>query len=536
MFLNALSIEDKSIIDADICIIGAGCAGITLATELINSPLKVVLLESGGLEYDDKTQSLYEGENISFNPFKLENTRLRFFGGSTNHWGGMCHPLEKNDFLPRQELAYPGWPIELDALTPYYQRAQSLCQLGPFVYDDENYWRQHAGFKPLLTQADKLKTSFFQFSPPTRFGEVYKDVLERSRAVDVILNATALELEATADANHVSRVRVTSFSNKTFFVKARKFVVAAGGLETPRLLLLSNTVQKKGLGNKYDLLGRYYMDHPGLWSGTVQFITDQSSHPWYFNLRNKAEGLADMGAAFTPTESFLKNEGLLNFRLLLKPTPEEKSVDSIKYIAHEMAAAQLPEDLGVHIKNILSDIRPVANIALKTIFNSSANFIAAPPASNNGITKANIELGLEQFPNRDSRVSLSAQKDAFGQNRIKLDWRLSGIEQKTAKKAVETFALECGKHHLGRVHISDEVMEQNKNISCQISSHHMGTTKMAISPAEGVVDVNCKVHGVDNLFVASSSVFPTSGWANPTLTITALSIRLAEHLKSISRT
>ncbi|MCX7097067.1 MAG: GMC family oxidoreductase [Methylococcales bacterium] len=534
MLSNSFSIEEKSIVEADICIVGAGCAGITLATELNHSTLKVILLESGSLEYDDKTQSLYEGENISINPFKLENTRLRYFGGSTNHWGGMCHPLDETDFLAREDIPYPGWPIRLNDLIPYYHRAQSICQLGPFVYDDENYWRQQINFSPLPISGNLLETAFFQYSPPTRFGEVYLEALKKSTNVDVILNANVLELETSNDANNITQVRVANLNGKIFFVKAKKFVLSAGGLETPRLLLLSNKVQKNGLGNQYDLLGRYYMDHLSAWGGSLQFITDQSNFPWYFKIRNIVKNLGNMevGALLTPTADLMKKEGLTNFRILLLPTEEERGIDSAKLITHELTSGHIPDNFGGHLKNVLSELDSVANVAYKSLFHTNNDLFEIHKKNDStAITKVNLDLNLEQLPNRESRVSLSTDRDIFDQNRIKLDWRTSEADNKTARRALEIFAMECGKYNLGRVYIPDTINEQN--IAFGISSHHMGATRMASSASEGVVDENCRVHGIGNLFIASSSVFPTAGWANPTLTITALSVRLADHLKSI---
>ncbi|PPD42012.1 MAG: GMC oxidoreductase [Methylobacter sp.] len=531
MFSHSSDIRRESVIDADVCIIGAGCAGITLATELNGSPLKVILLESGDLEYDEKTQSLYQGENISANPLKLEDVRLRYFGGSTNHWHGMCHPLNEIDMLPRKEIAYPGWPITLNDLIPFYVRAQKVCQLGPFVYDDENYWRQQMNFSPLLS-GNLLRTSFFQLSPPTRFGAVYREVLKKSANVEVILNANALELESSGDADHVTQVRVAHINGNTFWVKAKKFVLSAGGLETPRILLLSNKIQKKGLGNGHDLVGRYYMDHlANLRSGTLQFIADQSKYPWYFKLGTKVNHLPDttVGVLLTPSTELIKKEGITNFRIMLLPTPEEKGIDSVKSIISGIKSGHIPDDLGGHIKNVLSEIDSVTNLAFKNIFHTNKNLLGAREKST-AITRADIDLNMEQLPNRDSKVSLSGQKDVFGQNRLKLDWKISEMDKKTAGKALETIALECGKYNLGRVRISDSLKQDT---SFETSWHHMGTTRMSVSPTDGVVNVDCKVHGVDNLFIASSSVFTTGGWANPTLTITALSIRLADHLKTL---
>jgi len=532
MYIDANDLDSK-VMEADICIIGAGCAGITMAKEFLNTGVKVLLLESGGFEYDDETQSLYEGENVSLHNFDLADTRLRYFGGSTNHWGGMCRPLDEIDLVQRDGVHDVSWPIQFDELVPYYKRAHIVCQLGPYIYDDPYFWEKQPEFSPLLKESDQLRTSLFQFSPPTRFGQVYRDIFKESENIDVILNANVLEVETDEQGKKITSVKAATLRKKYFSVKAKKFVIAMGGMESARLLLLSNKVQKNGLGNANDLVGRYYMDHLDAWAGAIQLIYDMPIKSMYFDLRTHIASFpaAKFGALLTPTLSTLNDNKLSNFRFIISPAKTSKGIDSSRYIAHEMGAGHLPDNLGVHLKNVLSDIESVANVGLKTVFNSQNDFFKVQPFSGKLVSKVTLDLNMEQIPNRNSRVMLSSEKDFFDQNRIKLDWQVTRDDQFAALKAVEILAAECGKYNIGRVFMPDSI--KDGEVDFGISSHHIGTTRMADSARTGVVNSDCKVHDIDNLFVSSSSVFPTSGWANPTLTITALALRLADHLKKV---
>ena len=534
MLINASRLPSDTLIENDICIIGAGAAGITLAREFINQPYRVCLLESGGLDFDEVTQSLYAGENIGVSYFPLKESRARYFGGSTNLWGGWSRPLDDIDFEDRPWMPYSGWPFTKAELVPYYERAQKVCNLGPFEYDF-TYWKDalaQVQGRQLPFLRDQLVPYIWQIIPPThlRLGEVYRTELEQASNINTYFNANLVEIETNDTAQTVTRVRVASSEGKKFWVSAKVFILAVGGIENPRLLLVSNKVQNTGLGNQYDLVGRFFMEHPYLTSGKLRL-----SIPAALYTQCVPVGEIFMGAALGLSKTLQKREQLLNFAARLLPTDEwleaynrlrfgnqqtisHKAFPTINESLRDSSEPSIVKDLGKVISNLDRVAAKVGEKLFKKSFSSrQSNFY-------------DTCLISEQAPNPDSRVMLSNERDRLGLNRVQLDWRLSPIDKYTITRSQQIIAQEFKFSGLGQLQIklsNDDTSWQ----SLKGSYHHMGTTRMSINPRLGVVNEHCQVHGISNLYVAGSSVFPTSGLSNPTLTIIALAIRLADQIK-----
>ena len=260
MIIDFDSTEASTNLQADICVIGAGAAGITLAREFIGTGTKVIVLESGGMEFEDDTQDLYAGENVGL-PYELDTTRLRFFGGTTNHWEGVCGPLDALDFKSRSWVPYSGWPFSKEELEPYYEKAQSICQVGPKLYGD-NVW-DYIERKPLEFDPKKLQYGFRQMGEfPIRFGEEYHDEINSADNVQLFLHANVINIQLESDEQHVEYVEIRNLSGKEGRVFARYFILACGAIENARILLVSNTVVSGGVGNQHDLVGRFFQEHP----------------------------------------------------------------------------------------------------------------------------------------------------------------------------------------------------------------------------------------------------------------------------------
>ncbi|GFE69591.1 GMC oxidoreductase [Chroococcus sp. FPU101] len=536
MLIDALTLSDDSLIVCDICIVGAGAAGITLAREFINQPEQVCLLESGGFEHEETTQDLYAGKNIGDAYFPLKETRSRSLGGSTNLWGGWSRPLDDIDFQDRPWMNYSSWPITKTELIPYYERAQEVSGLGSFAYNF-SYWKDallilgcHCpNFK------EDIETNIWQIIPPNRlrFGEVYRNELEQAKNVTTYLHANVLEIETNDSAREVQQLRIGCLNGKKFTVQAKVFILAVGGIENPRLLLASNQVQKNGLGNQHDLVGRFFMEHPYLNSGKIYF----AQPPILYTQQNIQIGKTFLATALGLSEKRQESEQVLNFSTrLLSVLPDwVEAINSLKYKLqrkHEAIHQAFPSITEIcryksntsvleDLKTIITNLDQVSARAYHKLFNKSfysgqSNFYET-------------HLIAEQEPNPDSRITLSSERDQLGMNRTQLDWRLSSLDKYTIKRSQQILADELARSGLGQLEIeeSDEIWSK-----VQGSYHHMGTTRMSLNPKQGVVDENCLVHGISNLYVAGSSVFPTSGLSNPTLTIVALAIRLADHLKT----
>jgi choline dehydrogenase-like flavoprotein len=511
-----------TLVEADVAIIGAGAAGITIARELAGTSVNVCLLESGNFDFDPETQSLYKGEIAGRWYFPLDASRLRYFGGSTNHWGGWCRPLAPIDFEARDWLPYSGWPITREELDPYYERAQPITETGPYRYDSVEFWEKQTGQSVLPFRGGTITTRFFQYSPPTRFGTRYRDDIAGAANIRALLHANVTEIEAGEQASTVTGLSVRSIGGSPFTVRARLYVLAAGGIENARILLLSRSVQPSGLGNTHDLVGRFFMEHPHLPMAATLMTSRPSAYSSLYT-RHLIRAGTTVHATLVPTEDFMRRERLLNAGF---------TVGVMRgYTAGELAQPPGDDDFnGWDVLQLERDLAPVDDVPGRVDEEARSGDDDWPPA---GMEAARMALGgaCEQAPNPESRVMLSTERDALGLDRAKLDWRLTETDKLSLNRVIDAIGREVGMLGVGRLRPSlsnDGVWPER----VEGGNHHMGTTRMSDQPTSGVVDRNCRVHGIANLYIAGSSVFPTCGASNPTLTIVALALRLADRIKA----
>jgi choline dehydrogenase-like flavoprotein len=519
MFLDARSLGEGSLVEADICIVGAGAAGITLARDLADGKRRVLLLESGGLDFDQETQELYDGRSIgqAFTPLIAD--RLRYLGGTTNHWSGSCHPFDPIDFERRDYVKASGWPFGREALDPYYRRAHDVCQLGPFTYEAKDWAGSDRGVLDLGADA-RLTTRIYQYSPPTRFGQVYRRDLEMGRDLTVCLHANVVAIETDGNGGSVTGLRLACLHGPKLRARARLYVLAAGGIENPRLLLNSNRAQKAGLGNGADLVGRYFMDHAFLPNAATVLLNQRLGALGLYSGVD-IDGHRAAGYLY-PEPALQRREQLLSFSLGLEPgTLPDKDFAKLSALAiwHAVKAGHWPRDLGFHVARIWRGFEWEAD----TVY---GRLVHAEP-----LTYSVNYMG-ECPPDPESRVTLIDEVDALGLRRVQLDWRLPGDFDKATRRGLELLAEDLGRAGIGRLRLNFADGEFRSAV--QNAHHHMGTTRMHRDPKQGVVDGNCRVHGISNLYVAGSSVFPTYSFDDPTMTIVALALRLSDHLKTTS--
>jgi len=264
MILRINDFDNIDIVKSDICIIGGGPAGISIANSLINSNLKVLLIESGSEKYDKRNQALSSGINEDFGDYpypsySLIGARVRALGGSSMVWRGWSAPLQEIDLKERSWVPNSGWPIGLNELTKYYEKAQDTLDLGPFLYNDELL--QLGDDKPELidNRIFKLKCWQFPFKNPTRFWGKYKIDLKNSKNVTVILDANLYDFVTNDANNRVEKIKVSSLDKKKITIEAQYYVLATGGIENARLILNHERKHGKKLGNHADIVGSYFM-------------------------------------------------------------------------------------------------------------------------------------------------------------------------------------------------------------------------------------------------------------------------------------
>jgi len=521
MIIGFENVEGGAKINADICIVGAGAAGITIARALSGTGLRVCLLESGGLDFDDATQALYSGEEVGHQElFTLTSGRLRYFGGSTNHWGGWCGPLTELDFQPRDWIPHSGWPLRRSDLDPYYARAHEVCELGPYIYDPPKLERPELPLPKF--DRSKLSTRFWRYSTPTRFGQRYRDELKNSDAVQVYLHANLLELTLKSNGNEIGHAVIGSLSGRRAVVNARVFVLACGGIENARILLLQNHQRAQGLGNEHDLVGRFYTTHPHIDSARALPIEPQRFADTFVRYRTPNDIRVQAGVCVS--DEAQRREGILNSSVTMEAMRDlNTGYLALKGIVSDIGEGKWPDEFMEKLGTVINDFGGTVNDVYDRL---TGDQYEAPVLAMMVFTRS------EQAPNRDSRVFLGSERDVFGQRRITRDWRLSRLDKETIQVGHRMLGEELGRLNLGRLRLNDWLVTDDAYFPDDTGSygHHLGTTRMADSPREGVVNADCRVHSVANLFIAGSSVFPTGGYMNPTLTIVAFALRLADHL------
>jgi hypothetical protein len=545
MVIDARSVPENTTIETDVCIVGAGTAGLTLAQEFIGKPFRVCLVESGGLKPDLETQELNAGENIGRPYFSPESARVRYFGGSTNRWhipvegdceGVRMRPLDPIDFEERDWVPFSGWPFDKAYLDPFYSRAQELCLLSPYSYDVED-WTGKNSLLPF--KGDRIETVIFKFGSRRPFLDIHANNILNADNISTFLNANVTEIGTNEQASSVTHLKAACLDGNTFSVKSRRYILATGAIEIPRLLLSSDKVLRTGLGNENDLVGRFFMEHPHFWSG----VLIPSDHKYYrdaslYDHIRRVNGVPILGK-LSLSEDVLRKEKLLNYvgelvpRVVLRsslnpflyPAIESESVAAYKSLRLSLKGGKLPKDFPAQLRSILGGLDALAETAWRNLRKrilqlTDRRFVQV-------FRLANMS---EQAPNPDSRITLGADSDRLGMKQIRLNWRLSGLDLQSALRSQEILDEEFRHSELGRMFI--ELNSETPPERITGGWHQMGTTRMHRDPRKGVVDEHCRVHCISNLFISGPSVFPTGGYANPSLTIIALAIRLADHIQS----
>jgi choline dehydrogenase-like flavoprotein len=537
-------------IEADLCIVGAGAAGITVALELLRSGMRIVLLEAGGTTEDHEDQAIYEGEvtdpSLHSPPDKYRQRRL---GGSTTIWGGRCVPLDGVDFEHRPWIPDSGWPVSHREVAAYYPRANAVCEAGDCVYDAEG--AVPGGMRSMLR--DFAPTDFTtgrieRFSCPTDFGRRYWDRLAAAPDVRVLLHANCTRLLAAADGSRIEQATIQTHDGNRFSVVATRFILATGALEAARLLLASRDVHAAGIGNARGLVGRYYMCHIAGTIGTLR-INCPTEHVWQGY--DRAEDGVYCRRRIALTEAAQRREAIGNvvFRLHHPRIPDPRhrtgALSAIflarRFISYEYGkrlVTQQPIDARAwlqHVANAGFDVSGTSRFLLhwlrdRVLAERKFPTVIIRPRKN----LFSLDFNAEQVPNWDSHIRLAEQTDRFGMPRLHIDWRYSELDVRTVATAFRLLQRDFAQSALGELTLDPDEADIEAVIRRDgaYGGHHIGTARMAHEPAQGVVDEDCRVFGVHNLYVAGSAVFPTSGQANPTLTIVALAIRLALHIEA----
>jgi len=546
MIDDALQLNEGESLAADVCIVGAGAAGITLALELAGTALSVLLLESGGLKAERRTQRLYEGavadERLHSPPHRY---RQRRFGGTTTIWGGRCAPFDEIDFEAREYVPFSGWPFGRETLLPFYPRANELCEAGAFEYRAGDAF---AG--PLRPMIDGFRSEHFttdtleRFSCPTDFGARYVQRLRQASNVRVLLHANVTTLRFQPNGTTVQSLLARTLGGKSFSVRASQVVLAPGGLETTRLLLANRERWPQGIGNQHDVVGRYYMCHI---AGTIGTLRQSGSGDRIWHGYDVSEDGIYCRRRLALTAQTQRRLRIGNFiGRLHHPRITDPAHRTAVLSALQLAKGLISYEYGKrlhggertalrtwmsHMRNVLSgpgEVIAFGHHMLRDRFLAKRKFPSIIVSSTAG--HYSLDFHAEQEPSAASRVSLIEQRDELGLPRLRVDWRYSAGDITTVREAVGLFARDIESSGVGAFEYDPDSIELEMSRYGAYGGHHLGTARMGSDPRTSVVDANCRVHGLENLYVAGGAVFPTSSQANPTLTIVALAVRLAAHL------
>jgi choline dehydrogenase-like flavoprotein len=517
----------EQLFETDLCIVGTGPAGVALAQEFIGSSLRVLLVESGDLSETPTTSALNQIESVGA-PRQLDQAlvRTRVFGGTSHVWSGRCATLDAIDFEERAWLPYSGWPIDRQALMPYFHRAADNLGLGRVDYDDKLDARLEALASGTAPDPELLKLFCWQFSvddadASSAWRCARSFGAREAKNVRVLLNATATHINTDLNGTRLDTLEVSSLGGKRALIRPRVLVLCAGGLEIPRLLLASNRIVPHGVGNRHDLVGRFLMDHPRCTLGHFELETSLPIQKGLaFHRISEAGRTRVFLRGLALSAALQRKEGLLNCAAWARDhTAPDDPWTALKRLA------RLEGKLSANLRAIASQPR----LAARQLHRRLIEHKHVIPK----IDRLELVCDVEQAPDPASRLTLSNRSDALGVPVARVDWRIGDMEKATLQRFGQVSVQAFQRMGLPAPILTDSIRSGQFAASDFIDvAHPSGAARMSSNPRTGVVDANCQVHEVDRLYAVGSAVFPTNGHANPTLTIVALAIRLADLLKS----
>jgi choline dehydrogenase-like flavoprotein len=543
MITSSNDLSQSNLQHADVCIVGAGAAGITLACELDGSGLNVILLEAGGLRAEIDSADYYAGTATDPHPDPTQYRRTAF-GGTTSVWGGRCVPLEPIDFERRDYVPESGWPISYAEVAQYYPRALTYCDAGKFDFSIAGALARPSPTIGGFDDDGGIVTEHIErYSLPTDFGKRYREQIAKSANVTAVLYARCIKLHKRPGDDAIECVDLIDRAGRVRRLASRVVVLAAGGIEVPRLLM-NSAADGEGLGNRNDLLGRFYQCHFESISGRLA----SNGAAVAFDFEKTTDGIY-CRRQLRLSENAQREHRLLNmgFRLHFpeySDSSHRSSIMSAIYLAKSMLPAEHRAILQhgkqsnsstpalPHVRNIVAGLPQLAKFAGDWLFRMKLARRKLPyTLVPNADGTFPLEFNSEQTPLSSNRVTITPEVDRHGLRRVHLAWRLCQNDVDSAYRGFLVLRDAINKGAAARLQFDEERLRDRIRRSLPLGGHHIGTARMANTERSGVVGPDCAVFGLSNLFIASSAVFPTSGYANPTLTIVALALRLAQRIK-----
>jgi choline dehydrogenase-like flavoprotein len=560
MIVDAAATALPETIRADLVIVGAGAAGITLALALADSRLDIVIVAAGGDRFDPVQQDFYRAASVSpASHGQVDMFRRRVLGGSTAVWGGRCIPFDPIDFEDRPWLgSYARWPIGHDDVARYYHPALETARAGaPEFTASEAMPGEPADLAPGIDSPDVILDRIERFSEPTDFGKVYRQRLANAPRIRLFTHAAVSHIETRDGGAHVAGVRLRLSGGRGVRIDADRVVLAAGGIETARLLLASDDARPTGLGNEHDLVGRFYQCHIEGELGEIAFTAPREQlridyqrsrdgiycrrYIWLSPEAQRARRLA--GLVLRPAHANIVDPAhrhpVLSAMFLVKDRIVPEYARKMTALEHEARRAHGGGNAafyGAHLRNLVAGAPALAHFSadwLRRRVLAKRKLPSVVLEDRRGVYP--IDINAEQAPNPHSRITLSHERDAAGLRRIAIDWRIEEEDSVRVLEGIRTIQAALAGSGTVQIALSPEAVERWTANRIPVGGHHIGTARMGATPQSGVCDANCELFGTRGLFIAGAAAFPTSGFANPTLTLLALTLRLADHLAATAR-
>lgn len=552
MLIDAETLSAESFNDVDICIIGAGPAGIVLALELARQGRDILLVETGDFGENKDADSLSDGVAISEKFAPLNMYRRRAVGGASTIWGGRCIPYDPIDFEQRDYVDSKGWPIAYDQVQPYFAKAAGYLEIEKADFTPSSifggeYRETIKRFGTEELSGDSLE----RFSAPTNFGKRYKKEITENERIRLLVHATCTKLDVSDNGSVIERAEFRTLSGKPLKIDARTYVVASGGLESFRLLANSDDRMPGGIGNASGLLGIGFMSH--IEGNFLDLKLPAKDWPVVWDFEKLGNRIYSR-RRLVLTQEAQRNHGLLNFIMRFfhatPANPQHKDgILSLMFIAKRWLLPEYRRKMTMlereeaatfdsettlffrHVGNIILNAPELIKFVPSWIVTRYMQYHRIPYValeSNTGVYR--LEFNSEQCPNPSSRVFLTDDTDRLGMRRLGVEWRMSDQDVDSIVGAVEVSKQNFAKAGMELSWGSGDLRETVKEYSAPVGGHFIGATRMSAEAKDGIVNENLKVHGVENLYVLSASVFPTSSHANPTFTLVSMAARLGEHL------
>ncbi|WP_439817422.1 GMC oxidoreductase [Zavarzinia sp. CC-PAN008] len=551
--IRAAALADGQALDCDVVVVGGGAGGLALAWRLGQAGRDVVLVESGGPGESRKWDDVHVGAVAPTSThYPVHLYRRRGLGGTTAIWGGRCIPFDEIDFATRDWVPNSGWPVGEAELGPYYARALDLFDAGAAEFDARRVFPGAQpdlvpGLDPAIVQADRCE----RFSLPTNLGTKLRAALAGMATVRVVLGAHVVDVTADPAGKVAQGVTAVGPGGRRLAIRGRQVALAMGAIETTRLLLALNRARPGTLGTGNDALGRYYMTHI---EGSVGEVRFKPGVPVLYDYGRSHDGIY-CRRLFWLSPQVQRRRKLLNFVMRLHHSnivdPAHRSpILSAMYLVKDLILPEYVRKMttfeiqtkarfkghplrfwGAHARNMVLGSPELLRfsrrwIAGRNLARRKIPSVVLPSRTGSYV----LDFNSEQVPNPDSRITLGAEVDRFGMPRVEVDWRVTEQDIRAICETYTLLAQEFARAGVGEIVFDPATLEAEARACTPVGGHHIGTARMADSPAGGVVDRDGRVWGTANLYLATSATFPTGGFANPTLTIAAMGLRLGDHL------